>query len=416
MTLTVPLCATIVFAACQSSKPAPTKADSVPVAVVRDAALPDVAFGAPVLVTPIDPAARAAQHLAALTPADATAARAYAKLLGAVADCKPTSFGDFDADCAAYKPVAEERSKHYEDAAWISIERAGMWLQAETRSAMVRKVIARRAADENGDPDLLAVLLANETDRFELERLVSMAYNGTTASSPALVQALIARGTFPDQGVRRMAMWALGRMSPRPSGVNEALLKTIDSDPDSYVRQETCKASGFVADGAMLAAYERLLVPTADPALYDACLSGLMWMWWPGQNSSRVAYERTITLITHGRHDTQMTAAWGELESFGDNLDREDAPRKLWVKLPELRAALTAFITDANANRIGRGGAIVALAGLRPSKQELQALRSKVADDDWLVGCVDAELAGHSCRRSVEEAAHEEWKRARGER
>lgn len=351
-------------------------------------------------VAPVDVKASAAAALAKLSPAEAKLSQSYGKLLGALAKCKPTSFGDFDKDCKETKPLEKPHLDHYHDPRWPDVKRAAYWMHAETPSALLRMYLLEQAVGQHGDPDLASVLLDRGGEGRDVERLLGIIYQGYHQVSGALVKSLTARTTHADNEVRRMALWSLAAFGPVPPGVHTTLVNAIDHDASEYVRAEACKAAGWSGDDRMLAVYDRLLVSATNLRLLDACAEGLAAMWTHRPPGNPAAFKRTLALFAKGRRDTPLRALWSSLAFWAENRNQPGMPpRSPWLDEAELRAALEAVMKNRSVHSAARIGAAFVFTRLATPDQ-IRAAQAKLSeeDDEDPARCLELELERKGCK------------------
>lgn len=344
-------------------------------------------------LAPIDIKASAAAALAKLSPAQAKRAKVYGAQIGALATCTLDASGYPDKQCKSFQAIGDARDRQPNDEHWLDVQRAAWWMHADTRSASVRAYLIRGANPH--DQDLAAVLIDAETDPKQLAYLLR--WVRSFRSTPLLVKAVTARTAHPSHEVRLQALVALASIYPPiPPGVHATLVAAIDRDPSDHVRRETCRAAGGSRDDRMVAVYDRLLVPTTDAALFDACAEGLTTMWTDHPHGHEAAYRRTVKLLDAGRRDTPMRATWEALATY--RRDRLEVYMKYapWVNDTEVRTTLERRIVDRTANLVGRVGATMAFVQFG-TEAHLKAVRAKLlaskgANEDPVVECINAAL------------------------
>jgi HEAT repeat protein len=176
----------------------------------------------------------------------------------------------------------------------------------------------------------------------------------------------------PDIGVRLQVVHALKlRWASGLPGTFDLLKTRVEQDPERAVREKACEAMGH-HPGAV--AFPFLKGKTAGPSdLYSACVEGVITLWSKGYNTPpyRPAFEYTLELLRR----TPRTAAHppegiSEIAYFS----RKHLKSKAWFKRDALIDALSAIITDRQANWSVRRSAVRLLFALDAPVARFEAL------------------------------------------
>ena len=205
--------------------------------------------------------------------------------------------------------------------------------------------------------------------------------------NPAVGELLLWAAAHESAVVRRAAVFALSSTWNRELvGGPEKLADIAANDADEDLRATACEYAGKLGNDAMMPVFEKLTGDKANEKLYNACLKGLVAMWWTypfHDNMSEAAYKLTLKRLGE-KPRTQNVPAWTVPGSFSSKADdafaKWEAEAK-WYKAKDLMAVLVDIVKDEDANWMGRTGAVKSLAAVGMSKGEFEKLRDLYPED-----------------------------------
>jgi len=186
---------------------------------------------------------------------------------------------------------------------------------------------------------------------------------------------VIFAASHPAAAMRRVAMRGLGEMQGNVQALR-LLIERMERDPDPVVRGAACRFAGQHGEDRLVPVYRRVMVRVGRrPALYGACLEGLMEMWnplqsWTRRRLSRRAFGLTLWALRRrppsASHPSPMVLkGLGRVPSQAAAVGTRDPP---WYRKADVVAILVSVALAPKAPRLRRGQAIAALAGLGAGK------------------------------------------------
>ncbi len=203
------------------------------------------------------------------------------------------------------------------------------------------------------------------------------------ARLPRVGAFVLESAQHPSSGVRIQALAALTLPSSRElPGASERVLAMAERDPDPALREAACAAGGKLGSQLWLPFYERVTATSDVPELYAACMEGVVSMFIEQPNSEG-AYRLFLRRIT----ESPSKAPWQVMSAFC--YTREWKQRPSWFDATEVKAAMTAVITDPAATWQAREAAVESMVGLGATRDELRSLTS----DKLVLAKLDSALA-----------------------
>lgn len=264
-----------------------------------------------------------------------------------------------------------------------------------------------------------ATLLAQSTDA---SAHAAIADAGMRERDPAVLRAfvhLLARaGTTPkvaaflvgaaghaEAAVRLEAVGAIAKQRGLPGGAQK-LAQLIESDTDPAVRRAACASAGKLGDDALLPIYRKMTEAATEPALYAACMEGVVAMFHD-HPSFETASEGAYRLFLERLATKPRTAAsppWTVMSTFcylshEPDLAKLDAwrARATWFDAAEAKRVIAEVVADRAADWKARSAGVESLVGLGATKAELAALRRGLSvtdeNDRQVLAKLDSALA-----------------------
>ena len=167
------------------------------------------------------------------------------------------------------------------------------------------------------------------------------------------------------------------------------LMLLMRSGSDRRVRLIACEYAGRLGDDALIPIYQELTADVRDPALYGACLAGLLAMWARSplfDTYSEKAYRLTLRLIER-RPRTKDSPPWSIMMDLMMAFQEPATSNKYleqwlgqatWFKAADLRKTLGSVVGDLDAHAGARRFAADTIVALGAPLKELEALRARL--------------------------------------
>jgi hypothetical protein len=333
-------------------------------------------------------AANAQDGSAALTEAE------LEKLLLGLAACSVTDRG-IDSKCEAKKAWDEGRKRN------TSLKDiAGMYASLGKKhigheSPAIRITTASLMGSIFGSSaDTQAIILEAAGKEQEPEVLRSMirTVGSSISKNPGVKDLVMKAADHAEERVRiEAASWLTSSFSDGVEGTFEKALSMIETDASPKVRTYACREIARREDDRALAVLEKLTAdPDKDPAMYEACMEGIvkMWVGFPKpKKPSQKAYELTLQRLGE-KPRSKVRPARGIFFDFtatvpsreNDTFHKAWADAATWYKQDDLMAALRDVVTDRAANWMARTSAVDTLVKLGETKEQLGKLSATYAD------------------------------------
>ncbi|CAN5923364.1 hypothetical protein BH11MYX3_BH11MYX3_21620 [soil metagenome] len=211
------------------------------------------------------------------------------------------------------------------------------------------------------------------------------------ARHPRVGAFLLESAQHGSSEVRTQALAALTLPANRElPGAADRVLAMAERDPDPSLRQAACRAGGTLGSALWVPFYERVTATTDVPALYAACMEGVVSMFLEPP-SNEAAYRLFLRRVT----EAPSKAPWQVMSAFC--YTHEWKQRPAWFDATEVKAAMTAVITDRAASWQARAAAIESMVGLGATRDELKALEAgsspRDTSDKLVLAKLDSALA-----------------------
>lgn len=259
---------------------------------------------------------------------------------------------------------------------------------------------AAKTLSFNSNWELVAGALASEQDPMALRALV-FNFRSSATAHPKIAEQLLRLADSPIVEVRRDVAIGLGS-AQGVAGAFEKAADRAEHDADVMTRGSACESAGELGDPRALDLFAKLLVPSSNPSVWDHCLEGLISMWTHGENHNAEAYRRSLALIAESPVMENVT--WVASSNVGHIAEAMKERPDEWkarpfVKLSQIKSALTKVARSAKATYWARSNAVGGLAQLGATKRELQAIRKTLPE------LLDENLA--ALARTIDEAIAE---------
>jgi hypothetical protein len=285
--------------------------------------------------------------------------------------------------CPAMIALTAELSQRAPGTAELSVA-LGAKLLAE-RSPAVRVQAAAMLGHDAGSRDTIVDAARREVDPRVREAMIHT-IGPDAARYPRVATFLLESTQHASSSVRARSLEALTLPANRtvPGGA-ERVLAMAERDPDPQLRREACSSGGKLGHAAFLPFYERITDSAADPAMYAACMEGVVAMFHNApafDTSSEGAYRLFIRRV-EAQPRTEQSPPWQVMSAFcydsrEADLERLAAWRRqaTWFDPNAVKTALTAVIADPAASWKARAAAVESMVGLGATKAELKALET----------------------------------------
>jgi hypothetical protein len=253
------------------------------------------------------------------------------------------------------------------------------------RAPAVRLEAATMLGTDRASRDAIVDAARKEPDAHVREAMIRIiAAEG--AKYPRVGAFLLESTQFPVADVRAQALAALTLPASRAlPGAADRVLAMAERDPDPALRRAACAAGGKLGNPIFLPFYETATARTDDPELSAACMEGVVAMFH-NQPAFDTANEDAYHLFLKrlaAQPRTEHSPPWQVMSAFcyyshEADLDKLAAWKRqaTWFKPAEVKAVMTAVITDRATSWQARAAAIESMVGLGATKDELKALGS----------------------------------------
>lgn len=335
----------------------------------------------------------------------------YEQLIVAMSSCaaketESSYYGYIDSACEAYKAFNAARSK--KDATKNLGDTGPL-----ARKLLAHESPAVRIQAAGMTESLFGTSKDNQTSLLDAARkekdvavikamIHAMWNNG--ARNPEVGKLLLELAKHENPRVRATA--GVGISSSWNKGMEGAVDKMIElmeKDPELSVRKAVCAYAGAHGDDKLVAVYDRLTGPKADPDLAAECWTGVLKMWasyplWENRNEK--AYKLTLKLLA-AKPRTEKLPPWTAMGTFeslgkasGSSWDKWKADAK-WYDANAILKHMLDLAGDPKAKWMARTGAVRAAGALGAKKADLEALKKKLTttgDDKFVQGEIDKVL------------------------
>jgi hypothetical protein len=329
----------------------------------------------------------------ALTPAE------YEQLILALEKCTMAERG-IDFKCPEQKAYVQARSRNtaLKDFAGMS---SGLGLKhINHASPAVRWTAAGLlggffGASANVQEAVLKAI-PEEKHPVVLAKLVG-AVGSSASRNPKVGELLLKMADHESEVVRMEAIsWLTTSFAKGLAGSADKVIEKVQKDPSPKVQAYACEYAGRLGDERLVPIYKKLTQkPGDDPAVYNACMRGLIDLWnsfMPTDTPpSQKAYKLSLARL-RDKPRSKDRPPWMVMSSFG----RVPKGPPAWYKAKEVAKALGDVVLDGQANWMARAGAARALGELK-DKEELEKLKTKL-------GAGGEEFGGKLVVKAVEEA------------
>lgn len=314
----------------------------------------------------------------------------YERLVLATADCKLEN-GDVDWRCPAHKALTAATTGVAYPEGRAELGRRLL----EHPAATVRFLAVNMVASGRDATAVLPSAARAEPDASVLgQHLRALRNKGL---EPAVGELFLWASRHADARVRREAVYGLtSSWNKGLAGATERLVELMNADPDDTVREAACQYAGALGDEVFLPTYKALTADRSKPALYGACMQGLIALWYDYpffEAGSEKAYRLTLErLAKRPRNEDLPAAVPGRFASMASGFARWVKKNKWW-NAAALRKVLGDWAGDVDAHWMARLSAIDGLVTHGATRAELEALRKACDDNEHLLRRIDAALA-----------------------
>ena len=253
------------------------------------------------------------------------------------------------------------------------------------RAPAVRLQAAAMLGTDRASRDAIVDATRKEPDAHVREAMIRViAAEG--AKYPRVGAFLLESTQFPVADVRAQALAALTLPASRAlPGAADRVLAMAERDPDPALRRAACAAGGKLGNPIFLPFYETATARTDDPELSAACMEGVVAMFHnqPAFDTANEAAYRLFLKRIAAQPRTEHSPPWQVMSAFcyyshEADLEKLAAWKRqaTWFQPAEVKAVMTAVITDRATSWQARTAAIESMVGLGATKDELKALGS----------------------------------------
>ena len=226
----------------------------------------------------------------------------------------------------------------------------------------------------------LTSILAEEKDPFVIKEGVRALSNELKKEEAA--KFVLGQVKSDNKNIRQVVAYAVGNYwSIGVPGVTDAA-KTLIADKDEDVRGAMLGHVGKLEDESFIPELVKVLSDDKQYKLHDECMNSLYKLWYDfpfHKHTSKAAYDATIAYLSK-KPRTENVPAWnsvGELRTQAESSFGAWKAKATYFKVDEYIKLMTDIATDANANWLGRSGAIDVIEKLG-TKADLEKVQSAV--------------------------------------
>ena len=226
----------------------------------------------------------------------------------------------------------------------------------------------------------LTSILAEEKDPFVIKEGVRALSNELKKEEAA--KFVLGQVKSDNKNIRQVVAYAVGNYwSIGVPGVTDAA-KTLIADKDEDVRGAMLGHVGKLEDESFIPELVKVLNDDNQYKLHDECMNSLYKLWYDfpfHKHTSKAAYDATIAYLSK-KPRTENVPAWnsvGELRTQAESSFGAWKAKATYFKVDEYIKLMTDIATDANANWLGRSGAIDVIEKLG-TKADLEKVQSAV--------------------------------------
>ncbi len=318
----------------------------------------------------------------------------YEKLMLGLSSCQLK--GDYiDPKCPARKEwnQARTRKNALRDVAGMSSELGKKYIKHESPAVRIQAAAFLGSifgADESSQKLILDAARAEKEPAVIAAMLQTVGSKG--GANAEIGKLLIEMADHESPVVRKKAVvWLGSSWNKDLKGSIKKLIEKVEKDPELEVREWACKYSGSRGDDKMVKIYGKYTKdPTKEPKLYRACMEGLFnsWMHYPlFQTYNEKAYKLTLKRLAHTPR-TKDNPPWTLMDNFAELAKDSNKSvvewkqKATWFKSEEVIAVLGPIVSDAQANRLARSGAIKSMVALGAGKGEFEKIKAAIKEPE----------------------------------